>query len=169
MRVIFIILIVLSIAVFQIALLSSLKLFGFTPNLFLIFVVLASLNFIRKEIFLTAFLSGLVMDLFSVWPFGLFTVTLVCVGFLFSLVRLYVFSQTNLLVILTAVIVGTICFNLLLCSFFAIFLFAKIVTVPTVSFSYIIFYVMPFELVANLVATAGGYCLFLLFARRLRA
>lgn len=121
MRLIYLILAIFVVAILQIAVLPQLKLFGVSPNLILISVILISLRFSRQQMLFSALLLGFVLDLFSILPFGIFSLAMLCVGVIFNAAQFYLFTQTNFLVILVAIFAGTVFFNLFFGLFFGLF------------------------------------------------
>jgi rod shape-determining protein MreD len=84
-------------ALLQSSLFSGLSLAGATPNLVLALVLCWALTRGGREGLIWGLIGGIALDLFSVAPFGTFTVAMLVIAFLTSLAEYLPFEMTRLL------------------------------------------------------------------------
>lgn len=128
---------------------SHLEVYGVAPNLALVVVILASLSVAWRPALILALLGGLLLDFFSAGQFGVFALTFIIIGFLFSFLKSYLFTQTNVFVYLVAVLAGTIFYYFIamfLAGFFS-WLKSSALVVP---WRENLFFTLPLELAYNL-------------------
>jgi rod shape-determining protein MreD len=168
MRIVTLICLIIFIVLLQSAFLNRLKIAGIGPNFALIAVVLISLAFDRKKALITGVVAGLMLDVFSSMPFGIFTLALILVSLSLNFAKHYLFTHANFAVVLAAVFLGTVFFDL-----FIFFLdkisFAFRFSNQMSTSNYNLLYLMPRELLYNLVAAAVIFLLWKLIRRPLAA
>jgi rod shape-determining protein MreD len=143
--------IIIAAVVLEITIAPHLKLGGVFPNLPLVALAYISLSAQRREVLAASLAGGLFLDLFSSFPFGVFIVIFVLIGMLLNESKYYLFARANFLIVLLAVFIATILFYLLSFLLLKIFVFWKMSQIK-IFFKESIFFAMPKELLANLIA-----------------
>jgi len=154
MRFILIILLLFLAILLQTTLLTHLSIFGVLPNLVLIIIILVSLTNNWQKSLISALVGGLLLDLFSGLPLGTFSLSLVIISFIFNFAKFYLFTRINFLVILTAIITGTIFYELLVISLTK---FMSLVSLSHIYLKYNLLYLMPVEIIYNLISVIVFY------------
>lgn len=156
--------IIFAAVVLEIAVAPRLKFGGVSPNLLLVALVYVGLLANRQEILMASFAGGLFLDLFSSFPFGIFAVIFVLIGILLNESKYYLFARANFFVILLATSIATILFYILFSFLLKIFILSGISQMETF-FKENIFFLMPKELLMNLIAAMAIF-IFLRIIRR---
>lgn len=128
-----------------------LRIGGTIPNLVLIVFVLIIMTADTREVFITALAGGLLLDFSSSFPFGIFILSFIVIGFVLAKAKHYLFAKANFIVFLLAVFLATLLYYL-----FAIVSneIAFLLKMPVVVFSTkdILSVALPREILYNLVA-----------------
>ncbi|MBI4837270.1 MAG: rod shape-determining protein MreD [Candidatus Portnoybacteria bacterium] len=133
-----------------------LEIYGVMPNLVLVVVILTSLSADWRTTLFLALAGGLSLDFFSTSSFGLFALTFIVIGFSFSFLKSYLFTQANIFVSLISVLAGTVlCYFIvvLLIGFLSLFKFS----VPVITLRENIFIQFSIEAFYNLVVTVFAF------------
>lgn len=156
MKFILIILLLFLAILLQTTLLTHLSIFGVLPNLILIIIILISLTNNWQKSLVSALFGGLLLDLFSGWPLGPFSLSSAIISLILNFAKFYLFTRINFLVILVAIISGTIFYDLLV-----IFLikFMSLIGLSYISLKYNLLYLMPIEIIYNLISVMVFYLL----------
>ena len=145
-KIIFLIFILFFLVLFQTSFLNFLKV---VPN-FILLTILISTIFIRKIDNLglaTAFLGGLLLDIYSSLPFGIVIISTILV-YLISTVFIKLFLRIDFLEVFLIIILGVVAYNILI--FFFSYIYGLIFHFPhllSFNFNYLIF----IEIFANLI------------------
>ncbi len=162
MRVIVIILISLFLLAVQFSLPGSYFFKFFIPNLVLVFLATAAFYLEFKELLFYTFITGFILDISSVLPFGFFLITYLTVGSTLYFLR-QLFHETHLYSALIFTVLGTVLFYLLFIILLAVFSFLKYASFTELNFKYLTLAILP----ANLVANLGVAFFFFFFTKKL--
>lgn len=108
------ILTILLAVVLQTTALSVLAVWGVSPNLVLVLILILVIFKKFKKVWWLAVLAGLLLDLFSGLPFGLISLSLVIVAFLIDWFNRNVFSEIKLWLSIGLIGLASLAYNLLL-------------------------------------------------------
>ncbi len=149
MRLVTLVCLIIFLVLLQSAFLNHLKITGIAPNFVLIAVILISLEFNLRKAFIAGIVAGLMLDIFSSMPFGIFTLAFILISLGLNFAKHYLFAHANFAVILAAVFLGTLFFD------FFVFFLDKILFIfklssQTFASKYSLLYLMPREIIYNL-------------------
>ncbi len=109
MRIAFVILVCFFIVILQTTFAPKLAIYGVFPNLILVLVIFKSLFKDYKEIFIWPLAGGLILDIFSGFPFGVFTLSFLVVSLAVSFLSRNIWSSENIgLVVMLITFLGSI-------------------------------------------------------------
>lgn len=159
MRTIFSLFLIVLSFLLQSSLPGYLRIQGVIPNLLLVIFVLIIMVGDYREIFSAALAGGLLMDIFSPFPFGTFILTFAALGFVFSKAKYYLFTKANFMIFLLKVFLATVFYYLFAVAMVEIMYLIKM---PVFNFSAknILFITLPREILFNLAAAVAIYGLF---------
>lgn len=159
MRTIFSLFLIVLSFLLQSSLLGYLRIQGVIPNLLLVVFVLIIMAGEYRQIFSVALVGGLLMDIFSSFPFGTFILIFVMLGFVFLRAKYYLFAKANFIIFSLMVFLATIFYYLLAVAMAETMSFIKM---PVFNFSAknILFVILPREILFNLAAAAVIYGIF---------
>ncbi len=86
---------------------------GIIPNLVLVVFIFIIMTADSREVFAAALAGGLLLDFSSSFPFGIFTLGFIVIGFALAKAKFYLFAKANFIVFLLAVFLATIFYYLL--------------------------------------------------------
>lgn len=112
MRIFFIILTLFFVAILQVTFMPKLSIYGVFPNLMLVVIIYKSLFKDYKEIFIWPLAGGLVLDVFSATPFGVFTLSFLIVSLIINFLSRNIWTSENIgLVVVIIVLLGSLIFG----------------------------------------------------------
>lgn len=111
-KIIFIIL--FGIIIIQTTLIPQLAIYGIVPNLAAAFLIALAAANKTKNVFRTAFLTGLILDIFSGLPFGIITAGLILAVFTVSVLSSKFLKSREFFILLPIVFSGLLIYNLAL-------------------------------------------------------
>ncbi len=97
----------------EVAFFTNVKIFGITPNIFLMFLLASSFIIPEQDIFYLAFFGSLFLDLFSPIIFGAQTIIILLILFLVFLTSRFLFTNVNFILLFLLATVSTILFDVL--------------------------------------------------------
>lgn len=112
MRIIFIILVLFFVGITQTTFIPKLAVYGIFPNLMLVIIILRSLFKKYKEIFIWPLAGGVILDIQSYLPLGVFTLSFLIISLLVSFLSRNIWSSESiglvllLLTLLASLILG---------------------------------------------------------------
>jgi len=111
-KTIFIILALFFVAILQTTFMPKLSIYGVFPNLMLIVIIYKSLFKEYKEIFIWPLVGGIVLDVFSATPFGVFTLSFLIVSLIINFLSRNIWTSENVgLVVVIVVLLGSLVFG----------------------------------------------------------
>lgn len=114
MKTIFIILALFFVVVLQTTFIPKLAIYGVFPNLMLVLVIFKSLFKDYKEIFIWPLAGGLILDISSSFPFGVFTLSFLIISIITSFISRNIWTSENVgLVIVLITFLGSFSFGFL--------------------------------------------------------
>lgn len=97
----------------EVAFFSNIKIFGVTPNVFLMFIIASSFIIPEEDLMLITLLGALFLDLFAPSIFGLETMAILLIIFFMMLASYYVFSSFNFVLLAILAASSTFAFDML--------------------------------------------------------
>lgn len=97
----------------EVAFFSNIKIFGITPNIFLMFIIASSFIIPEEDLVLTILFGALFLDLFAPSIFGLETMAILLIIFFVMLTSYYIFSSVNFVLLVVLAAVSTLAFDML--------------------------------------------------------
>lgn len=147
--------------IFQAGFPALLKFSVVFPDLVLVVVIFIAFAYPRKKIVFPVVIGGLLTDIFSGMPFGISSILFLTIVFLIEAGRKFLFADFNFQAILIAVFGATI--------FSDIFYFLTIrilhwlnIEVFSVEAKYLFFFVLPREILYNLIIVVIIYSIWIL-------
>lgn len=111
MRRFFIISLVILSLFLEVAFFSNVKVFGITPNIFLMLLIALIFIVPEEEIMFYAFFGSLFLDLFAPGLFGFKTLVILAIVFLILISSYYIFSGVNFILLVFLSVVSTLFFD----------------------------------------------------------
>ncbi len=112
MKIAFIILALFFVAILQVTFVPKLSIYGVFPNLMLVVIIFKSLFKDYREIFIWSLAGGLILDVFSATPFGVFTLSFLIVSFIINFLSRNIWTSENVgLVVMIIVLLGSLIFG----------------------------------------------------------
>jgi rod shape-determining protein MreD len=150
----------------QTAVFNNLWPWGISPNIVLVSVVYLALTSKRRTVVIAALFAGLLLDILSSSIFGIYLLIFIFISEFFLFARTFIFAKINLIILLFAVLLGTVFYEILsaILNGLAFFLEAQ-------SFAYSIrdlIFLAPKEIIYNLAITAIFFILTKIFSRIFR-
>lgn len=109
----FIIFVAILALLLEVAFFSNIKIFGITPNIFLMLLITFSFVIPEEDLMFLAFFGSLFLDLFSSAYFGSQTLIILTILLLVMLTSRYIFSNVNFVLLFVLVAVSTVIFDTL--------------------------------------------------------
>lgn len=159
MRIFFALFLILMSFFLQSSILEYFQIQGVVPNLLLVVFILIILMAGSREIFWAALTGGLLLDISSPFPFGIFILVFAALGFILGKAKFYLFAKANFIIFLLTVFLATIFYYLFIT---AVIEAANLFRILVFNFSAknILFVVLTREILLNLAAAAIIFGLF---------